>query len=239
MLIGAHEHAVRLAFNTSQRRGCNRAAIGGSARRSCLTNFCALRLHGGRDRYERRCTECIGDRNGREAATGGARLDREFGWSEITAQRYMRVAEAFKSVTVTDFTGLTIDATALYALSVSDVSQSVRDAAIERAEAGEEIGRKLNKAKAKVAHGKWLPWLDAEFGWSQPTASRFMQVAEAFKSFSVNSLAGLTIDATASSLAMICAIAAAAAVAAREPILDRIDVALQRDPHQGQGRCAL
>jgi hypothetical protein len=60
-----------------------------------------------------------------------------------------------------------------------------------------EIGRELIKAKAEVGHGKWLPWLDAEFGWSQPTASRFMQVAEAFKSFSVNSLAGLTIDATA------------------------------------------
>ena len=35
----------------------------------------------------------------------------------IPATRYMRVAEAFKSDTLSNFTGLTIDATALYALA--------------------------------------------------------------------------------------------------------------------------
>jgi hypothetical protein len=95
------------------------------------------------------------------------------------------------------FAGLTIDATALYALSAPDVPQSIRDAAIERAEAGEEIGRKLNKAKAKVAHGEWLPWLDREFGWSEITAQRYMRVAEAFKSVKMTDFTGLTIDATA------------------------------------------
>jgi hypothetical protein len=45
--------------------------------------------------------------------------------------------------------------------------------------------------------GEWLPWLKAEFGWSQPTASRFVQVAEAFKLFSLNSLGVIEIEATA------------------------------------------
>jgi hypothetical protein len=60
-----------------------------------------------------------------------------------------------------------------------------------------EVGRELIAAKAQIEHGGWLSWIKTEFGWSQPTASRFMQVAEAFKLFSVNNMAGLTIDATA------------------------------------------
>lgn len=36
----------------------------------------------------------------------------------------MRVAEAFKSTTLVDFNGLTIDATALYALTAPDVPQA-------------------------------------------------------------------------------------------------------------------
>jgi hypothetical protein len=60
-----------------------------------------------------------------------------------------------------------------------------------------EIGRELIAAKAKVTHGQWLPWLEAEFGWSDQTAYRYMQVARAFQiPHSVES-AGLTIDASA------------------------------------------
>lgn len=43
-----------------------------------------------------------------------------------------------------------------------------------------EIGQHLIRVKARLPHGEFLPWLDSEFGWSQPTASRFMQVAETF-----------------------------------------------------------
>jgi Protein of unknown function (DUF3102) len=50
-------------------------------------------------------------------------LDREFGWSERTARNFMQVADAFKSASVADFTGLSIDATALYALSAPDGEQ--------------------------------------------------------------------------------------------------------------------
>jgi hypothetical protein len=37
----------------------------------------------------------------------------EFGWGETTARKYMLVADSFKSALGVDFTGLTIDATAL------------------------------------------------------------------------------------------------------------------------------
>src|SRR5215467_12688653 len=57
---------------------------------------------------------------GRVAKAG---LDRNFGWSEPTAQRFMRVADAFKTVRATDFHGLTIDASALYLLSCETVPQ--------------------------------------------------------------------------------------------------------------------
>lgn len=40
-----------------------------------------------------------------------------------------------------------------------------------------EIGQKLIEVKARLGHGSWLPWLRAEFAWSEDTASRFMAVA--------------------------------------------------------------
>lgn len=66
-------------------------------------------------------------------------LDTEFGWKERTAENYMLVARKFASVA--DFSGLTIDATALYALSAPDVPQAARDEAIAQAEDGERITR--------------------------------------------------------------------------------------------------
>jgi hypothetical protein len=66
-------------------------------------------------------------------------LKDEFGWPARTGQAYMAVAEAFKSASLAHFDGLTIDATALYALSAPDVPQEARDAAIEQAEDGERI----------------------------------------------------------------------------------------------------
>jgi len=60
-----------------------------------------------------------------------------------------------------------------------------------------EIGHELIAAKAEVAHGEWLPWLETEFGWPARTAQAYMNVAEAFKSASLAHLPALTIDATA------------------------------------------
>lgn len=43
-----------------------------------------------------------------------------------------------------------------------------------------EIGKELIAVKKDIGHGNFGPWLEAEFGWSQPTARRFMAVAETF-----------------------------------------------------------
>jgi hypothetical protein len=38
-----------------------------------------------------------------------------------------------------------------------------------------EIGRRLTEAKALAGHGRWLPWLEREFGWKDDTALNFMR----------------------------------------------------------------
>ena len=45
-----------------------------------------------------------------------------------------------------------------------------------------EIGERLAKAKQLIGHGHWLAWLKAEFGWTDETARRFMDVFELGKS---------------------------------------------------------
>jgi hypothetical protein len=52
------------------------------------------------------------------------------------------------------------------------------------------IGGDLIKAKAILGHGNFLPWLQAEFRWSERTARRYMTVAEHFgaKSATVSDL---------------------------------------------------
>lgn len=41
-----------------------------------------------------------------------------------------------------------------------------------------EIGERLTKARRLVGPGHWLAWLKTEFGWSDETARRFMDVYE-------------------------------------------------------------
>jgi hypothetical protein len=41
-----------------------------------------------------------------------------------------------------------------------------------------EIGKQLAEAKARAGHGRWLPWLKAEFGWTRQTALNFIRVYE-------------------------------------------------------------
>ena len=40
-----------------------------------------------------------------------------------------------------------------------------------------EIGKILSAAKARARPGRWLPWLEREFGWTDKTAENFMNVA--------------------------------------------------------------
>jgi hypothetical protein len=51
-----------------------------------------------------------------------------------------------------------------------------------------EIGQRLSESKALCGHGNWLPWLDREFGWSDDTALRYMQVGDLAKSRNLRDL---------------------------------------------------
>ena len=76
----------------------------------------------------------------------GTWLKTEFDWSERTAQRFMSVAYAFKSVTVSD---LDIQPKALYLLAAKSTPEEARLEAIEQAETGETISySKANKIVA-------------------------------------------------------------------------------------------
>lgn len=53
-----------------------------------------------------------------------------------------------------------------------------------------ELGQKLIAVKDRIGHGYFLSWLEAEFGWSYPTAARFMQVASSFnESYQIDNFA--------------------------------------------------
>ncbi len=60
-----------------------------------------------------------------------------------------------------------------------------------------KIGQELLAVKETLEHGQFLPWLQAEFGWSQRTAYNFMSVAERFE---VARIANLKIPPTAAYL---------------------------------------
>jgi len=51
-----------------------------------------------------------------------------------------------------------------------------------------EVGNDLLAVKEAVPHGQFLPWLKAEFGWSERSAQNFMNVAEQFKSAKIADL---------------------------------------------------
>jgi hypothetical protein len=51
-----------------------------------------------------------------------------------------------------------------------------------------EVGNDLLAVKEALPHGQFLPWIKAEFGWSERTAQNFMSVAEQFKSAKIADL---------------------------------------------------
>jgi len=51
-----------------------------------------------------------------------------------------------------------------------------------------EVGNDLLAVKEALPHGQFLPWLKAEFGWSERSAQNFMGVAEQFKSAKIADL---------------------------------------------------
>ena len=69
-----------------------------------------------------------------------------------------------------------------------------------------EIGRRLKLFKEIVGHGRWLPWLDEQFGWTDRTALNFMRVYTlATKSEKFSDLA---LEDLAVPLSSMCALAA-------------------------------
>lgn len=57
-----------------------------------------------------------------------------------------------------------------------------------------DIGQRLIEVKRRLRHGRFEAWLNAEFEWTQMTATRFINVAKRFKS---NNLLDLTIAPSA------------------------------------------
>ena len=58
------------------------------------------------------------------------------------------------------------------------------------------IGAELVNVKAVIGHGHYLPWIRAEFGWSERQAQRFVMVYESFgKSDNVADLGAVDVSA--------------------------------------------
>lgn len=64
---------------------------------------------------------------------------------------------------------------AAHTAAIHQLRQRVREDIIE-------IGRRLVAVRDRLEPGGWLAWLEAEFGWSDQTAYRFIHVYEAQQS---------------------------------------------------------
>jgi hypothetical protein len=99
---------------------------------------------------------------------------------------FVRVHELGKN---RNFRDLNIGVSSLYLLAAPSTPDEVREAVVERSERGETLTHAEVKkmiadaadkddvvhAKAIAGHGNWLPWLEREFGWSESSATKFMQ----------------------------------------------------------------
>jgi len=71
---------------------------------------------------------------------------------------------------------------------VQDARDEIRRLGKQTIESICEIGRLLTEVKARLPHGQWLPWLAAEFAWSERTAQRFMDSQGLIKSANLSDL---------------------------------------------------
>lgn len=108
----------------------------------------------------------------------GAWLRAEFAWDERTAQRFMQVAERFKSDKLSD---LEIAPSALYVLAGTSVPEAAREEALERAARGERIGvaeaRAIVAANTSVATNATIELPDTELDSALPEGWRWCLVA--------------------------------------------------------------
>jgi hypothetical protein len=84
------------------------------------------------------------------------------------------------------------------------------------------IGRHLAEARDQVAHGAWLAWIEAEFGWSDQTARNFIHVYEFSRDPKSKPVLDLDLP-----LVVLYRIAAPKAEAARQEITERIEAGEQ------------
>jgi hypothetical protein len=80
-----------------------------------------------------------------------------------------------------------------------------------------EIGRRLHEVH-KLLEGKWLAWVDAEFGWSDQTARRFIHVYELSQDGRFNNLLSQDLP-----VSLLYELAAPKAVEARTELAERIE----------------
>lgn len=73
-------------------------------------------------------------------------------------------------------------------LFVYEWAQEIRVRAQRSAQDIIEIGRGLSEVKEALGHGRFLDWIDKEFGWSIRSAQRFMTVYDCFKNDTVSYL---------------------------------------------------
>jgi hypothetical protein len=66
------------------------------------------------------------------------------------------------------------------AATVRSAATAIKDALAKSSKEMILVGRQLAIAKGKLDHGEWLPWLEAEFGWSEWTARRWINLAETY-----------------------------------------------------------
>jgi hypothetical protein len=68
-----------------------------------------------------------------------------------------------------------------YATEIRHLGKRVKEDVIE-------IGRYLDQAKKHAGHGRWLTWIEVEFGWSDQTARRFIHIYELSRDSKFNNL---------------------------------------------------
>ena len=69
---------------------------------------------------------------------------------------------------------------------VYELTKSVKDARGRHLAVIVEIGGTLRRAKELLGHGNFLPWLKAEFRWSERTARNYMSLAAHFQGKTAN-----------------------------------------------------
>jgi len=69
---------------------------------------------------------------------------------------------------------------------VYELTKSVKDARGRHLAVIVEIGGTLRRAKELLGHGNFLPWLKAEFRWSERTARNYMSLAAHFQDKTAN-----------------------------------------------------